>query len=100
MNEASLWRYALAQQIAPYYCANPKVTAVSVGGSVSQGCADLYSDIDLAVFWTDPPTEKERRSGACLAGPTIRRSRLLWLLACAFRTERVRGSIEQSLDRA
>ena len=29
MNEASLWRYALAQQIAPYYSANPKVTAVS-----------------------------------------------------------------------
>jgi len=61
MNEASLWRHTLAQQIAPYYSTNPKVTAVSVGGSVSKGCADHYSDIDLAVFWTDPPTEKERR---------------------------------------
>ena len=61
MNEASRWRHALAQQLAPHYSVNPKVTAVSLGGSVSQGCADRFSDIDLTVFWTAPPTEKERR---------------------------------------
>src|SRR5947209_7691492 len=61
MNEASRWRHALAQQLAPHYSANPKVTSVSLGGSVSQGCADRFSDIDLAVFWTAPPTEKERK---------------------------------------
>lgn len=61
MNEASRWRHALAQQLAPHYSANPKVTAVSLGGSVSQGCADRFSDIDLTVYWTVPPTEKERR---------------------------------------
>ncbi len=60
MNEASRWRHALAQQLAQHYSANPKVTAVSLGGSVSQGCADRFSDIDLTVFWTVPPTEKER----------------------------------------
>jgi len=61
MNEASRWRHALAQQLAPHYSANPKVMAVSLGGSVSLGCADRFSDIDLMVFWTAPPTEKERR---------------------------------------
>jgi hypothetical protein len=61
MNEASRWRHALAQQIAPHYSANPKVTAVILGGSASQGCADRFSDIDLTVFWTELPTEKERR---------------------------------------
>src|SRR5205807_418623 len=61
MNEASAWRYALAQKLAPYYCANPKVAAVAVEGSVARGYADGSSDIDLVVFWTKPPTEKQRR---------------------------------------
>jgi hypothetical protein len=61
MNEASFWRLALAQQIAPHYSINPKVRAVSLGGSVAQGCADQYSSIDLAVFWSEAPTQKERR---------------------------------------
>lgn len=61
MNEASRWRHALAQQLAPFYSANPKVAAVSLGGSVSQSYADRFSDIDLTVFWTAPPTEKVRR---------------------------------------
>ena len=61
MNEASAWRYALAQKLAPYYCANPNVAAVAVEGSVARGYADRSSDIDLVVFWTKPPTEKQRR---------------------------------------
>ena len=62
MNEASVGRHALAQQIAAHYIANPKVMTVIVGGSVAQGYADHFSDIDLAVFWTAPPTEKERKA--------------------------------------
>jgi hypothetical protein len=61
MNEASFWRLALAQQIAHHYSINPKVRAVSLGGSVAQGCADRYSNIDLAVYWSEAPTQKERR---------------------------------------
>lgn len=61
MNEASLWRYALARQIAPHYSANPKVRTVAIVGSVARGDADLSSDIDLYVFWAEPPTGKERR---------------------------------------
>ena len=60
-NEASLWRYALAQQIAPHYIADPKVRAVALAGSVAQGDADRSSDIDLSVYWVEPPTGKERR---------------------------------------
>jgi predicted nucleotidyltransferase len=62
MNEASRWRHDLAQQLVPHYSANSKVTAVSLGGSTSQGCADRFSDIDLTVFCTVPPTGKERRA--------------------------------------
>lgn len=68
MNEASLWRHALAQKIATYYTANPKVRAVAVEGSVAQGYADRFSDINLVVFWTVPTTEKERREVSERAG--------------------------------
>ncbi len=60
MNEASAGRLALAQQLASYYRTNPKVAAVLVEGSVARGHADRFSDIDLAVFWSGAPTEKER----------------------------------------
>jgi hypothetical protein len=61
MQEESRRRYALAQQIAPYYHAHPKVAAVLIEGSVARDYADHSSDIDLAVFWAEPPTTKERR---------------------------------------
>src|SRR5437588_10024159 len=61
MNEASAWRFALAQKLAPYYCSNPKVAAMAVEGSVARGYADGSSDIDLVVFWTNPPTVQMRR---------------------------------------
>jgi len=61
MNEESVRRLALAHQLAPYYCANPKVLAVAVAGSVALGYADRFSDLDLAVFWEAAPTEQERR---------------------------------------
>ena len=75
MNEASFWRHALAQQIAPHYSTNPKVRAVSLEGSVAQGCADRYSSIDLAVFWSAALTQKERRDILNRAGG--RRGQLL-----------------------
>jgi hypothetical protein len=62
MNEASRWRQALARQIAPAYATNPKVAAVVVGGSSARGHADRYSDIEIGVFWHEPPADEERRS--------------------------------------
>jgi Domain of unknown function (DUF4037)/Polymerase beta, Nucleotidyltransferase len=61
MEEESRWRYGLAQQIASYSPANPKVVAVLVEGSVARDDSDPSSDIDLAVFWARPPTAQERR---------------------------------------
>jgi predicted nucleotidyltransferase len=61
MNEASVWRLALAMRIALHYRANPNVRAVAIAGSVARGYADRFSDIDLLVCWAAPPAVKERR---------------------------------------
>ena len=60
MNEASEWRLALARKILPAYTASPKVDVVVVAGSVGRGCADRYSDIEIDVFYSAPPTDAER----------------------------------------
>src|SRR5436190_9020012 len=52
---------ALAQHIAPVYFDNPKVRVVMVGGSVSRGCADQYSDLEIGVFWAESPSDDERK---------------------------------------
>ncbi len=31
-----------------------------MGGSVSRGCADAYSDVEIGVFWHEAPSEAER----------------------------------------
>lgn len=61
MNDASQWRYKLAQQVAPIYAANPHVAAVLVGGSTARGHADRFSDIELGVFWHQEPTDSDRQ---------------------------------------
>jgi hypothetical protein len=66
MNAASQWRYAFAQQLAPIYAANPHVSAVLVGGLAARDHAERYSDIELGVFWQQPPTEPDRRLAADL----------------------------------
>src|SRR5260370_18333055 len=72
MQEESRWRYALAEQIASRSHAIPKVAAVLVEGSVARGYADHFSDIDLAVFWAEPPTAQERRDIVKRAGGSYR----------------------------
>ena len=71
MNAASQWRFALAQRLAPLYAANPHVAAVMVGGSTARGHADGYSDIELGVFWNEPPTDEERRKAIEQAGGDV-----------------------------
>ena len=60
INEASKWRLAVAQKLASVYAENPKVKAAILGGSASRGCADCYSDIDMGMFWSELPDERER----------------------------------------
>src|SRR5260370_23795135 len=64
MNKASRWRFALAQRIAKAYTANPKAQVVMVAGSTGRGSADRYSDLEIDVYWSAPPTDAERKAAA------------------------------------
>jgi hypothetical protein len=59
MNGATTNRMALAERIAPAYAANPKVRAMLLAGSVARGNADDFSDIEIDIFWAEPPTEAD-----------------------------------------
>ncbi len=67
MNEASLWRRALAERIALVYASNPEVAAILLSGSVARGWADHYSDIELGIYWSRPPTKHVTISKACIS---------------------------------
>jgi hypothetical protein len=60
MTAASHWRLALAHVVAQQYALIPAVDTIFLGGSTARGQADRYSDIELSVLWTTPPTEQER----------------------------------------
>lgn len=60
MNPASQWRFEIVQKVAQFYAQNPHVAAVMIGGSTARGHADRFSDVELGVFWHQPPTEIER----------------------------------------
>ncbi|MAS37609.1 MAG: hypothetical protein CL610_26675 [Anaerolineaceae bacterium] len=68
MNHASQWRIDIALDIAPHYARYAHVEAVVVLGGVARGWADAYSDIDLVVYWRQPPTEAERSSVSAALG--------------------------------
>ena len=68
MNQASKWRLEVARKIAAFYSENSKVRAVIVGGSVSRGWADRYSDLELGVYWSDSPSDAERKVARDAAG--------------------------------
>ncbi len=72
MTKASKWRIALARRIMPIYANHPKVKVVIVGGSVGRGIADQYSDLEIGVFWTEPPSEAERETLAEQVGVVYR----------------------------
>lgn len=61
MNEASLQRIALAKSMATVYGSHPGVEAIILGGSTARGVASPNSDIDLGIFWTQLPSQQERR---------------------------------------
>jgi hypothetical protein len=64
VNDASAWRLEYAGEAAAAYAANDKVDAVIAGGSSSRGHADRWSDIEIGVFWSQPPTDKDRADAA------------------------------------
>ena len=71
MNEASRWRFALAEQIAAAYAQNPKTAAIMIAGSVGRGRADRYSDIEIDVYYMAAPTVAERIAAVEGAGAIV-----------------------------
>lgn len=68
MNEHNRRLLALAQKIAASYAANPNAQVVMIAGSVGRGTADAYSDIDIDVYYAEPPTEGERTAAVTGSG--------------------------------
>lgn len=60
-------RRALGQRIGSAYASTAGVNAVIVGGSVSRGHADRWSDVELGVFWSEIPPASFRASLAASA---------------------------------
>jgi hypothetical protein len=71
MNEATRWRTSLAQAVAIAYAADPQVAAVALGGSVARGWADRHSDIEIYVFWENPPSDSGRLDAVERAGGAV-----------------------------
>lgn len=61
----------MADQLARLYAENPKVEGVLLGGSVSRGWQDKYSDIELLVFWKEPPTDTDRKTPIMKSNGTV-----------------------------
>ncbi|WP_338780367.1 DUF4037 domain-containing protein [Metabacillus sp. FJAT-52054] len=50
----------LAVKIADVYNSNPKVDYIWLGGSVSRGWEDCFSDIELFLCWREEPSDEDR----------------------------------------
>jgi hypothetical protein len=62
LNAVSIGGLILAKHLASAYENQPQVRAIVVGGSVSYGYADNYSDLEIGIFWADAPQDDDRKS--------------------------------------
>ena len=60
MNGHVAWRLQVARRIAERLRRYEGIRAIVVGGSVARGYADLYSDLEMPLFWDDPPSDEMR----------------------------------------
>ena len=51
----------VAAYIASVYATHPAVRAVLLGGSIARGWGDRYSDLEIGVFWQEPPADQDRK---------------------------------------
>lgn len=70
---ASRWRFALAHALAARYARNAHVAGVLVGGSTARGQADRFSDLELMVLWSTPPSDDDRRAVVDAVGGDLHR---------------------------
>jgi len=61
-------RLDAARKLAAGYAADPAVVAVVCAGSTGRGQADPWSDLELVVIWSAPPTDAQRRAVPEAAG--------------------------------
>ncbi len=71
MNEMSCAGLKLAELMASIYADYREVSAILVGGSVSRGSADEYSDLEIGVFWKTPPSDASRMAAAGRMGGEV-----------------------------
>ena len=57
MNEESLWRIELADELMEVYRPREGIRMIVLGGSPSRGWSDAYSDLDIIVYWDTIDTE-------------------------------------------
>lgn len=62
MNYESQWRLENGKRVAALYAKSSKLDALVVAGSVGRGWADEWSDIELDLFWNEPPADQDRKS--------------------------------------
>ena len=71
VNQPTKSRRALAAQVAAHYADSPKVAAIVMAGSIARGWADRHSDIELDVYWSEPPEDTDRMAPIHSAGGKI-----------------------------
>jgi predicted nucleotidyltransferase len=71
--EASQYLLKLAQKNAKAYAALPYTKAIMVTGSVAEGLSDVYSDIDMIVYYDKLPSEEEMLAASEKNGGTDRK---------------------------
>ena len=71
VSEATQWRLALAERIGASYASDDNAQVVMIAGSVARGSADRYSDIEIDVYYADPPSETERIAAVKRCGGTV-----------------------------
>lgn len=64
-------RLALARRIGAAYAQNSKAAVVMASGSTGRGTADEHSDLELDVYWREPPTAGDRRAAVEAGGAEV-----------------------------
>jgi predicted nucleotidyltransferase len=59
MNQASQYLLTLAKKSIQAYIANPKAKAAMVTGSTATGQADVYSDVEMFIYYDELPDKEE-----------------------------------------
>lgn len=61
MNEHARWRLDFARELGAQLRRYDGIKAMAVGGSVARGYSDIYSDIELVMFWEQAPDKELQR---------------------------------------